>query len=50
MIRIDSDTHFKPLDACADLGAKYAAQGPRRRISIDWLDHPTALLTSVGWC
>ena len=29
MIRIDSDTHFTPLDAFADLDAKYAEQGPR---------------------
>lgn len=29
MIRIDSDTHFTPLDAFADLEAKYAEQGPR---------------------
>ena len=29
MIRIDSDTHFTPLDAFADLDVKYAAQGPR---------------------
>jgi len=29
MIRIDSDTHFTPLDAFADLDAKYAAEGPR---------------------
>jgi len=29
MIRIDSDTHFTPLDAFADLDAKYADQGPR---------------------
>ncbi len=29
MIRIDSDTHFTPLDAFADLDPKYAEQGPR---------------------
>ena len=29
MIRIDSDTHFTPLDAFADLDEKYAEQGPR---------------------
>jgi aminocarboxymuconate-semialdehyde decarboxylase len=29
MIRIDSDTHFTPLDAFADLDPKYADQGPR---------------------
>jgi aminocarboxymuconate-semialdehyde decarboxylase len=29
MIRIDSDTHFTPLDAFADLDSKYAEQGPR---------------------
>ena len=29
MIRIDSDTHFTPLDAFADLDLKYAEQGPR---------------------
>ncbi len=29
MVRIDSDTHFTPLDAFADLDAKYAEQGPR---------------------
>ena len=29
MIRIDSDTHFTPLDAFADLDSKYAGQGPR---------------------
>jgi len=29
MIRIDSDTHFTPLDAFADLDVKHAAQGPR---------------------
>jgi len=29
MIRIDSDTHFTPLDAFADLDVKYAEQGPR---------------------
>lgn len=29
MIRIDSDTHFTPLDAFADLDAKYAEHGPR---------------------
>lgn len=29
MIRIDSDTHFTPLDAFADLEPKYAEQGPR---------------------
>jgi len=29
MIRIDSDTHFTPLDAFADLNPKYADQGPR---------------------
>jgi aminocarboxymuconate-semialdehyde decarboxylase len=28
MIKIDSDTHFTPLDAFADLDPKYAAQGP----------------------
>ena len=28
MIRIDSDTHFTPLDPFADLDVKYAAQGP----------------------
>jgi aminocarboxymuconate-semialdehyde decarboxylase len=29
MIRIDSDTHFTPLDAFADLDPKYADLGPR---------------------
>jgi len=29
MIRIDSDTHFTPLDAFADLEPKYVGQGPR---------------------
>ena len=29
MVRIDSDTHFTPLDAFADLDAQYADQGPR---------------------
>jgi predicted TIM-barrel fold metal-dependent hydrolase len=29
MIRIDSDTHFTPLDAFAGLDPMYAAQGPR---------------------
>lgn len=29
MIRIDSDTHFTPLDAFADLDPKYAESGPR---------------------
>jgi len=29
MIRIDSDTHFTPLDAFDDLDPKYADQGPR---------------------
>ena len=29
MIRIDSDTHFTPLDAFADLDPKFADQGPR---------------------
>ena len=29
MIRIDSDTHFTPLDAFAGLDLKYAEQGPR---------------------
>jgi aminocarboxymuconate-semialdehyde decarboxylase len=29
MIRIDSDTHFTPLDAFADLDPKYREQGPR---------------------
>ena len=29
MIRIDSDTHFTPLDAFADLDPKYVVQGPR---------------------
>jgi aminocarboxymuconate-semialdehyde decarboxylase len=29
MVRIDSDTHFTPLDAFADLDPKYAEQGPR---------------------
>ena len=29
MIRIDSDTHFTPLDAFADLDPRYAEQGPR---------------------
>ena len=29
MIRIDSDTHFTPLDAFADLDPKYSEQGPR---------------------
>jgi aminocarboxymuconate-semialdehyde decarboxylase len=29
MIRIDSDTHFTPLDAFADLDPKYTDQGPR---------------------
>ena len=29
MIRIDSDTHFTPLDAFADLDPKYAELGPR---------------------
>lgn len=29
MIRIDSDTHFTPLDAFADLDPKYRDQGPR---------------------
>jgi aminocarboxymuconate-semialdehyde decarboxylase len=29
MIRIDSDTHFTPLDAFADLEPKYVDQGPR---------------------
>ena len=29
MIRIDSDTHFTPLDAFADLDPQYAAVGPR---------------------
>jgi aminocarboxymuconate-semialdehyde decarboxylase len=29
MIRIDSDTHFTPLDAFADLDPKYADRGPR---------------------
>ena len=29
MIRIDSDTHFTPLDAFADLDPKYTEQGPR---------------------
>ena len=29
MIRIDSDTHFTPLDAFADLKPEYNAQGPR---------------------
>jgi len=28
MIRIDSDTHFTPLDAFAGLHLKYAEQGP----------------------
>jgi hypothetical protein len=28
MIRIDSDTHFTPLDAFAGLDLKYAEQGP----------------------
>jgi len=28
MIRIDSDTHFTPLDAFAELDPKYAEQGP----------------------
>ena len=31
MIRIDSDTHFTPLDAFAGLDLKYAEQGPHRR-------------------
>ncbi|HKY07290.1 MAG TPA: amidohydrolase family protein [Candidatus Binatia bacterium] len=29
MIRIDSDTHFTPLDAFADLDPKYSDRGPR---------------------
>ena len=29
MIRIDSDTHFTPLDAFAELDPKYRHQGPR---------------------
>lgn len=29
MIRIDSDTHFTPLDAFADLDPKFREQGPR---------------------
>jgi aminocarboxymuconate-semialdehyde decarboxylase len=29
MVRIDSDTHFTPLDAFADLDPLYAEQGPR---------------------
>ena len=29
MIRIDSDTHFTPLDAFAGLDLKCAEQGPR---------------------
>lgn len=29
MIRIDSDTHFTPLDAFADLDPKFAEHGPR---------------------
>src|SRR5215208_1012142 len=29
MLRIDSDTHFTPIDAFADLDASYAEQGPR---------------------
>lgn len=29
MVRIDSDTHFTPLDAFADLDPKYSDQGPR---------------------
>ena len=29
MIRIDSDTHFTPLDAFADLDPRYGAVGPR---------------------
>ena len=29
MIKIDSDTHFTPLDAFADLNPMYAEQGPR---------------------
>jgi predicted TIM-barrel fold metal-dependent hydrolase len=29
MIRIDSDSHFTPLDAFADLDPQYAEQGPR---------------------
>jgi hypothetical protein len=29
MIRIDSDTHFTPLDAFTVLDPKYADQGPR---------------------
>src|SRR5690348_3778102 len=29
MIRIDSDTHFTPMDAFADLDPKYTEQGPR---------------------
>lgn len=29
MIHIDSDTHFTPLDAFADLDPKYSEQGPR---------------------
>ncbi len=29
MVKIDSDTHFTPLDAFADLDPKYSDQGPR---------------------
>jgi len=29
MIRIDSDTHFTPFDAFADLDPKYRDRGPR---------------------
>lgn len=29
MIRIDSDTHFTPLDAFIEVDPKYAEQGPR---------------------